>query len=129
SCNRSIGQVLTHILYTTGKTGTVADIDGNLQRYTFNVPVASVRRYPTVRMDYNLSMNHRLSGTYNWQKFTDFPHTLNTRDNFFPDFPISAGQASKRIAFSTSLRSTLSRNPVNQDRGPATGRHGRYSSP
>ena len=121
SVDPTIGQVLTDIRSATGKTGTVADIDGNLQRYTFNVPVASVRRYPTVRMDYNLSTNHRLSGTYNWQKFTDFPDTLNNRDNFFPDFPISAGQASKRIAFSTSLRSTLSRNLVNEARVGASG--------
>jgi hypothetical protein len=45
----------------------------NLQRYTFNVPVESVQRYPTVRMDYNFTQNHRLSGSYNWQQFHSYP--------------------------------------------------------
>jgi Carboxypeptidase regulatory-like domain/TonB-dependent Receptor Plug Domain len=116
SVDPTIAQVLTDIRTATGKTGSVSSIDGNLQRYTFNVPVASVRRYPTVRLDYNLSKNNRLSGSYNWQKFTDFPDTLNNRDNQFPDFPIAAGQASKRISFASSLRSTLGRNLVNEAR-------------
>ena len=39
----------------------VADVDANLQRFTFNVPVESMQRYPTVRVDYNLTDKHRAS--------------------------------------------------------------------
>jgi hypothetical protein len=30
-----------------GEDGSIADTDGNLQRYSFNVPVQSTRHYPT----------------------------------------------------------------------------------
>ena len=112
----TVAKLLTDIRTATGKSGSVADTDGNLQRYTFNVPVQSVRRYPTVRGDYNLTSKHRLTGTYNYQKFTDFPDTLNNRDEFFPDFPIAAGQSSTRNAISGTLRSTLTNTLVNEAR-------------
>jgi hypothetical protein len=41
--------------------------------------------------------------------------------SFFPGFPIAAGQDSTRIAFSSSLRSTLDRNLVNEARVGASG--------
>ena len=121
SVDPTVAAALSDIRAATQKTGSVANTDGNLQRYTFNVPVESVQRYPTVRMDYNFTQNHRLSGSYNWQQFHSYPDTLNNRDNFFPDFPISAGQDSTRIAFSSSLRSTLGRNLVNEARVGASG--------
>jgi hypothetical protein len=117
----TVAKVLSDIRSAITKTGSVADTDGNLQRYSFNVPVASVRRYPTVRLDYNLTERHRLTGTYNRQQFTTFPDTLNGRDAFFPDFPIAAGQASTRMAFSSALRSTLTSNLVNEGRVGASG--------
>ena len=39
--------------------GSLETIDANLQRYTFNVPVESMRRFPTFRIDYNLTDKHR----------------------------------------------------------------------
>ena len=56
------------------------------------------------------------AASYNYQKFTDYPDTLNNRDAVFPGFPVAAGQASMRMAFSSGLRSTLSRNLVNEAR-------------
>lgn len=112
----TIAKVLSDIRTATGKTGSIADTDGNLQRYTFNVPVQSVRRYPTARIDYNLTSKHRLTGSLNYQKFKDFPDTLNNRDAFFPDFPIAAGQASSRMSFTGAMRSTLRSNVVNEAR-------------
>jgi Carboxypeptidase regulatory-like domain/TonB-dependent Receptor Plug Domain len=110
----TIAKVLTDIRTATGKTGTIADTDGNLQRYTFNVPVASTRTYPTGRVDYNLTSKHRLSGSFNYQKFVDSPDTLNNRDQFFPDFPNVSGQASSRASYTGAMRSTLGRNLVNE---------------
>jgi hypothetical protein len=117
----AIAKVLQDIRSATGTTGSIADTDGNLQRYTFNVPVASVRRYPTVRIDYNLSSKHRLNGSYNYQKFRDFPDTLNNRDAAFPGFPVAASQASIRKSFSSALRSTLTASLVNEARAGYSG--------
>src|SRR5262249_28904440 len=90
--------------------------DPNLQRFAFNVPVQSVRRYPTFRLDYNVTNNHRASFAYNYQKFTDFPDTLNNREASFPGFPVEAGQSSIRLGWAGPVRSTLSRNLVNEAR-------------
>ena len=96
--------------------GSLSDIDPNLQRFAFNVPVQSVRRYPTFRLDYNVTNQHRASFAYNYQKFTDFPDTLNNREASFPGFPVEAGQSSIRLGWAGSVRSTLSRNLVNEAR-------------
>jgi hypothetical protein len=94
--------------------GSLASIDDNLERYTFNVGTTSLRRYPTTRVDYNINQNHRLSNAFNYQYFTDTPDTLNNFDPAFPGFPISAGQTSERYSISNTLRSTLRTNLVNE---------------
>lgn len=101
---------------TATSGGAVTDIDPNLQEFRYNVPVESVRRFPTVRIDYNLTSAHRLSSAYNYNWFTDSPDTLNNREASFPGFPVAAGQNSERLAWSNSLRSTLGQNLVNEAR-------------
>jgi hypothetical protein len=112
----TISKLLGDIRNATSTTGTIADTDGNLQRYTFNVPVASTRTYPTARLDYNLTSKHRLTGSFNYQKFEDSPDTLNNRDPFFPGFPNASGQGSSRMSYTGAMRSTLGRNLVNEAR-------------
>jgi hypothetical protein len=117
SVDPTVAKILGDIRSATGQSGAIsADIDANLQRYSFNVDTESIRRYPTVRGDYNLGANHRVTGSYNYQKFTDFPDTLNSREARFPGFPVAAGQSSIRKGFSSSLRSTLSGSLVNEGR-------------
>jgi len=94
--------------------GSLATIDDNLERFTFNVSSTSLRRYPTGRVDYNLTDRHRWSTSVNYQYFTDSPDTLNNLDPSFPRFPVSAGQTSERFSVSNALRSTLSTNLVNE---------------
>jgi hypothetical protein len=103
----TIASLLTAIRSAAGTTGTITDnTDPLTQQYRFNVPVESRRRYPTVRLDYNVTDKHRLSSAWNYQKFTDFPDTLNNREPRFPGF-VGAGQASSRMSWSNSLRSTF----------------------
>ncbi|HEY7287272.1 MAG TPA: TonB-dependent receptor, partial [Vicinamibacterales bacterium] len=52
----------------------------------------------------------------NYQKFTDYPDTLNNFDQSFPGFPVAAGQSSVRLGWAGSVRSTLGRNLVNEAR-------------
>jgi len=117
SLDPTVTALLSDIRGATAQAGAITgDIDPNLQRYSFNVDTKSIRRYPTFRFDYNLTGAHRISAAYNYQKFTDFPDTLNNNENRFPGFPVSAGQSSIRKGFSTSLRSTLGRSLVNEGR-------------
>jgi outer membrane receptor protein involved in Fe transport len=111
----TISKIMQEITAATSG-GSLLEIDANLLRYTFNVPVETMRRYPTFRLDYNLSTKHRASFAYNYQKFTDFPDTLNNRDPAFPGFPVAAGQSSVRLGWSGSVRSTLTSTMVNEGR-------------
>ncbi len=106
---RTMGDIRTAV-----SGGSLSDIDPNLQRFAFNVPVESIRRYPTFKLDYNVATKHRASFSYNYQKFTDYPDTLNSREASFPGFPVEAGQSSVRLGWSGSLRSTLRNNLVNE---------------
>jgi hypothetical protein len=96
--------------------GSISTIDPNLQRFSFNVQTESLRRFPTGRIDYNLTDKHRFSSAVNYNYFTDFPDTLNSREASFPGFPVAAGQSSERLGFSNSLRSTLGADLVNEGR-------------
>jgi hypothetical protein len=108
-------QILSDIAAATSG-GSIETIDPNLSRFTFNVPVESKRIYPTFRLDYNLNTTHRASFSYNYQKFTDSPDTLNNRDASYPGFPVQAGQESVRLSWSAPVRSVLSSNLVNEAR-------------
>jgi hypothetical protein len=110
-----VGKLLSDIRSAVAG-GSLSDIDPNLQRFSFNVPVETMRRYPTFRLDYNLTQKHRASFAYNYQKFTDFPDTLNSREASFPGFPVAAGQSSVRLGWAGTVRSTLGRNTVNEAR-------------
>ena len=112
-----ISSLLADIRSATGTTGTITDLaEPILQRYWYNVPVDSTGRLPTVRVDFNLTSNHRLSGVANYHTFSTTPDTLNNRDSRFPGFPATGTQTSKRMLFSSALRSTLGQSMVNEMR-------------
>jgi hypothetical protein len=101
---------------TAVEGGALTDLDPNLQRFAYNVPVDVVNRYPTVRIDVNLSAAHRFTTAFNYQRFSAYPDTLNNREALFPGFPAEGGQRSTRTGFSSSVRSTLRPNLVNEAR-------------
>ena len=96
--------------------GSIQRIDDNLNRFSFNVPVQSIRHYPTFRLDYNVNSANRASFAYNYQKFTDYPDTLNNFEQAFPGFPVAAGQSSIRLGWAGSVRSTITSSLVNEAR-------------
>jgi len=113
--DQTIAGILNDINKATGSQGTLTPSgDPNLLNYNFNIPVQSLRRYPTGRVDYNVTQRHRLSTSVNYQYFFDNPDTLNRHEPAYPGFPFTASQTSKRLALSNSFRSTLTRNMVNE---------------
>ena len=87
----------------------------------FQSPVDNFTPAPTVRLDYNLSENHRLTGSFNYQHINSNPDTTNTQQVRFPGFPVYGSQQSTRYTTAESLRSTFGTNLVNELRVGATG--------
>ena len=117
SADPLVAGVLGDIRAATGLAGVITqDIDENLQRYVYNVDTTSLRRFPTGRVDFNVTDRQRFSSAVNYQYFTDTPDTLNNREASFPGFPVAAGQKSERLGWSNSLRSTFTNNLVNEAR-------------
>ena len=111
--------LLDEIRAATATTGTVSTPAGaaNTQDYVYQAESPGNQYAPTGRLDINVTDNHRLSGTYYWQRFTNKPDLLNNAEPIFPGFPNQGFQTSYRTTGSTTLRSTLSSNMVNEVKG------------
>jgi hypothetical protein len=112
----TIAKMLQDIRDSTGIAGGLKTNDLNTDSLTFNNHVDTRNWFPTVRVDVNVTNDHRFTSSFNYQKYNSFPDTLNNRDPAFPGFPSAAGQYSQRLSFSNWLRSTFSSNMVNEAR-------------
>lgn len=113
----TIAALLNDIRTATSKEGNVRDqTDPLFQEYSFQNKTLSMNRYPTVRLDYQLTERHRLTYSLNFQYFGGGADTTNNRDPQFPGFPVVGHQTSTRRATSGWLRSILSPNMVNEFR-------------
>ncbi len=117
SSDPTIAKLLADIRSATATAGSVRDlVDPLVQQYSFQVRQSAINRYPTLRLDYNVSARHRLMVSANYQRFLSAPDNLNNRDPRFPGFPITASQTSERLQLTGSLRSTLGSSLVNEFR-------------
>lgn len=111
----TIQKLLADIRQATTTTGTITTNANPLHdTYNYNVDIKSRRWFPTYRLDYNFTNNHRFSTILNWHSFSDFPDTLNGFEPAFPGFPVFGSQSSKRRSSSNSLRSNFGQNIVNE---------------
>jgi hypothetical protein len=114
-----VGKLLQDIRNSTTGGGVLTPIEGNLnaESFAFQQAVGSPTHYPTVRMDYNLSSQHRVTGTWYRQRFTDKSFdTTNNREADWPGFPLYGTQGSWREAYTGGFRSSLGQNLVNDAR-------------
>ena len=112
-----IAQLLADIRTATGREGNVRDqTDPLFQEYSFQNKTQSMNRYPTVRVDYQLTDRHRLTYSMNFQYIGGGYDTTNSRDPNFPGFPVAANQRSERRAASAWLRSMIGADMVNEFR-------------
>ena len=83
-----IAQLLADIRSATGREGNVRDLtDPLFQEYSFQIPTQAMNRYPTVRVDYQLTDRHRLTYSMNFQYIGGGPDTTNNRDPQFSRLP------------------------------------------
>lgn len=103
---------------TTGNRS--AHADPLLDRYVFLSPAKLFEHQPTVRLDYNITQNHRLGGSFAQIMASRTPDYLNGYDVRFPGAMQAGNFNSTRPIISLSLRSTLSGTMVNELRGGFT---------
>jgi hypothetical protein len=109
---RSLLNNISAAMQTTGAENPTSD--PLLNQYVWLSPGKLFEHQPTIKIDYNVSDNHRLSGSYQIIWAERNPDYLNAGDVRFPGAPNSSLFHSTRPLTSVSLRSTLSRNMVNE---------------
>jgi hypothetical protein len=109
---------LARMRTAASSTGTIDPNENPLTlTYFYQAPSKRNEYAPTGRVDFNLTPQHRLSGSYYWQRFHSNPDILNSADPVLPGFPNYGIQASYRTTGAITLRSTLGSNLVNEARG------------
>jgi hypothetical protein len=117
----TIGALLADIRSSTAQ-GTVSDLaDPITQQLRYQYKTDSITRYPTGRLDFNVTDRHRLTGSFNYNKLLSTPDTTNNREPNFPGFPGTGNQHSSRYTMQGTVRSTLTSNLVNEFKIGRTG--------
>jgi hypothetical protein len=124
----TVGALLAKIRTAASTEGTFTPItnDVNRQNYNFTPKGGQIRKFLALRFDVNLTKNHSVEFVTNRQRFVPSKDFLNSQDERFPGFP-SYTQGSMRLSYSTALRSTLSRNIVNEFRFANSGGNSEFS--
>jgi hypothetical protein len=112
----TVGRLLRDIrsAVTGAGTGLVDLSDPLQQQFTYQYESKGVTKYPTGRLDFNLTGKHRLSASVNYTDLLSTPDTTNNREPNFPGFPGTGNQHSDRYTVQGTLRSTLGANLVNE---------------
>jgi len=116
-----VAKLLADVRSTTGKGTVTTTIDPLTQTFAWAQPTESTTTYPTVRLDYNITANHRLTGSGTYNHLVSDPDTTNSMQRVFPDFPVHGKQDSERFSYQISMRSTLTSSMVNEVRFGRTG--------
>jgi hypothetical protein len=114
----AVTALLAKIRTATTKTGVTLvpanQTSVNTLNYLYQAPGTRIELTPTQKVDFNLTPQHRLSGTYYWQRITYHPDLLNSSQSRFPGFVNQGNQDSFRTTGSVTLRSTLGSGIVNE---------------
>jgi hypothetical protein len=112
----TVSGLLTGIRSSLGGLVVKDSGDPNIQQVSFTNPGGQVRKFPTVRFDFNVSRNHHIENIWNYQSFRSKVDFLNGVDPAFPGFPNFGSQDSNRFSNSTAWRWTINQNLVNEMR-------------
>ena len=114
----SLLQLIDAATKTTGTRSTSSD--PLYDNYVWQSPAELFEHQPTIRIDYNLSTRHRVSGSFSTITAKRTPDYLNNTDPRFPGSPNQRDFKSTRPLISFSMRSTVSPNLVNEIIGGLT---------
>ena len=125
-----IRQLLIDIRNSTSQAvGVFRPVQGepNTEDFAFQQPGNDNNKFPTVRLDYNLSAKHRMSFSMNRNYILVKPDTLNDDERRWPGFPNWGEQDSDRYQWTGLLRSTLGPNMTNEFRIGGSGGATKFS--
>ncbi len=113
----TVSSVLSRIRAATGTTGTLTPIanDPNRQNFNFTPGGGQVRKFLALRFDGNINKSNSAELVINRQNFASIVDFLNNTDAPFPGFP-TFSQGSDRLSIAAAVRSTLTKNLVNEAR-------------
>jgi hypothetical protein len=117
----TVGALLNQIRTSVAGFNIVNTGDPNLQQVSFNNTGGQIRKFPTVRLDFNLTKSHHIENIWNYQKFGGGVDFLNNTDPAFPGFPNQGAQGSRRWANVSAWRWTINQSMVNEARFGLTG--------
>jgi hypothetical protein len=90
------------------------NVDLNTFQYSWQPNLFRAEHLPGGRLDVNLTNNHRLTVTQVFQKVNSDPDIINNGYPSYPGFAVDSTQYSFRYSGSASMRSTLTKNMVNE---------------
>ena len=123
----TVVKILGYMNQATKTTGAVnLNSDPLINDYAWQSPGNQTEKQPVLRLDFQITPNHRLSGTLNQIWVTRDPDHLNSNDRRFPTSPNYGLYTSTRPSRSLALRSTLGQNLVSELRGGITKGGGSY---
>jgi hypothetical protein len=112
----TVGSLLNQIRGSVSGQVIKESGDPNIQQVSFVNPGGQVRKFPTVRFDFNVAKNHHIENIWNYQQFRSQVDFLNSVDPAFPDFPNFGSQDSNRFSNATAWRWTINQNLVSEMR-------------
>jgi hypothetical protein len=120
----TVARLLADVRASTKKTGVVNETTDPLtQSFVWQQPTKRNTKYPTVRVDYNLTTNHRITFSITQNHVVLNPDTTNGMQAVFPDFPAHGLSDTIRYSGQGSWRWTISSGMVNEFRRYGIWRH------
>jgi hypothetical protein len=101
----------------SGVTVSSALVSPYQESIGYNSKTSNTRKYPDIRMDYNLTKHHSLEFDYHYSHLTAAPDLLNNRDATFPVAPFNTSvgtQLSNRNLFVIAERWNIGSNMSNE---------------
>jgi hypothetical protein len=105
--------------------------DYNRLDLNFQDPGTNLRRFPTVRLDFNLTKNHHLEFIHNYQHYFSDPDGVNGQLNVYPGTGIVVGSPGttgsiyrNSFTFAMAERWTINNSLVNEIRATSAGNGG-----
>ncbi|HEY3128460.1 MAG TPA: TonB-dependent receptor, partial [Acidobacteriota bacterium] len=114
-------KIISDIRASTSKGTVLEAADPLLQSFTFTNQGGQTRRFPTLRLDWEVTSKHHVENIYNYQDFGSIVDFLNGADPAYPGSPIFGSQTSHRFSNTSAWRWTLTPTLVNEARFGLTG--------
>ena len=82
----TVGKLLADVRSSTSQVTVTTSLDPLVQSFAWQQPTKNKTKYPTVRLDYQVTSKHRVSFSMTQNLLLSDPDTTNTLERIFPGF-------------------------------------------